>query len=1362
MSTARDHAEWLSLVESSGPFVSVPVLMRTFPQGLDARNPEQAALLREAYEDWLDRGPTQPAVHRLWVLHVLTELLGYPTNLLTEGQTLPPGLEAPQPQYGETIRPDFALKHRGEGNKPCLLIQTYAPDQDLEKPVANKPWKASPGTRMMELLHATDIPVGLITNGEQWMLVNARRGESTGFASWYADLWMQEPITLRAFHSLLGLRRVMGVAEPETLPALLAESSKDQQEVTDQLGTQVRHAVEVLVQAFDRIDADTGRTLLAGVSEKDLYDSALTVMMRLVFLFSAEERGLLLLGDRLYDEHYAVSTLREILHERAEQQGEEVLERRSDAWARLLATFRVVHGGVAHEAMRLPAYGGSLFNPNKYPHLEGRAVGTSWKEAAAKPLAINNRVVLHLLEALQILRIKVPGGGPAEARRISFRALDIEQIGHVYEGLLDHEARRAEGAMLGLLGKKGVEPEVPLADLEAKHAEGADALIAFLIEKTGRTEKTLRKAVAEPKVLDEGALLAISGNDRELMKRIAPFAALLRKDSYDQWMVVLPGSLYVTTGNERHSTGTHYTPRSLTEPVVQYTLEPLVYTGPTEGLPKAEWKLKTAKEILALKVCDLAMGSGAFLVQACRYLSERLVEAWAQLEKAAPGMVVVTPEGELSSGDPTERIVPRDAAERIAVARRYVADRCLYGVDINPMAVEMAKLSLWLITLQKDRPFNFLDHAFKCGDSLLGVSTVKQIENFSLRPGDRQITLATVNMFRYVEEAAAKRLALEALPSNDFSQIEAKNRLHSEAETATAKVKAIADCLTGLEMLGLSDRLYDSARDAAAEKVQALIQQDTDAQVGTATSNSALAQEARAQLRGRRAFHWPLEFPEVISNGGFHGVIGNPPFLGGSKITIAHTTEYRDFLVQHIARGEKGKADLAVYFLLRANGLLRESGTFGLVATTSIAEGDARQVGLGYMVHKEALCSTIYRAYPNRPWPGSATVTIAMVWLRRGPWLGSHFLDDRLVSGITPALIASDEGRVEPYRLKRSQGVTWRGTEIKGPGFVLSDERAQGLFAKDALNRQVIFPYISGEDINASPTHTSNRWVINFHTWSLEKASQFKDCFEIVRRLVKPYRDTITKQVHEPDFWKLWDKRLEKYAEIKDRDEVLAISLVTKHVAYGFVPVGAVYSNKVQVFSFSSFGVFAVLQSCFHFHWAWKYSPRNLSMLAYSPQECVEKFPLPGDLSYREEPDPDSPLWRAGQNYYRTRQELMHLHGEGLTTTYNRVHDSADQSEHIASLRELQVEMDRSVAASYGWSDLDLEHGFHETKQGKQFTISETARREVLDRLLALNHQRYAEEVAAGLHDKKKGTGKKGKGNAGDEGDDTPDLFTEQ
>lgn len=419
----------------------------------------------------------------------------------------------------------------------------------------------------MELLHGTDCRLGLITNGERWMLVDAPRGESTGFASWYASLWLEEQITLRSFRSLLSGHRFFVVAADETLEAMLAESAVNQQEVTEQLGYQVRQAVEVLVESIDKADQDLGRELTKGISEKVLYEAALTVMMRLVFLMSAEERKLLLLGDPIYDQHYAISTLQAQLRETADQHGEEILEHRFDAWCRLLATFRAVHAGMQHDRMTLPAYGGHLFDPDRYPFLEGRKSETSWKTTQASPLPINNRTVLHALEALQFLQVKVNGGGPAERRRLSFRALDVEQIGHVYEGLLDHTAKRASEPILGLRGTKDKEPEIALAELERRLTESPEEFHSWLKEETGR-KAALRNAMeVELEAHDVSRFHAACGNDNALWARVKPFAGLVRDDTFGYPVVVLPGSVYVTEGEDRRTTGTQYTPRSLTGPV---------------------------------------------------------------------------------------------------------------------------------------------------------------------------------------------------------------------------------------------------------------------------------------------------------------------------------------------------------------------------------------------------------------------------------------------------------------------------------------------------------------------------------------------------------------------------------------------------------------------------------------------------------------------------------------------------------------------------------------------------------------------------------------------------------------------------
>ncbi len=690
MSIARHHTEWLSLVPVSGPFLSLPVLMEAFNTGLEPHDPDQSRLLRQEYARWQDaveKRKADPAPHQQWIKFVLTQTLDLGDRVLLEGQAIPQTLQAEIPEHHELLRPNIVVVDPST-NKPRMLVQTYPPGQPLTSYVTGSPWKASPDTRMTELLHGTGVRLGLVTNGEHWILVDAPKGETTGYASWYAEIWQDEPITLRAFRSLLSASRFFNVPDDQTLEALLTKSSSNQQEVTDQLGYQVRRAVEVLIHSLDRADQDFGRELLVDVMPEQLYESALTVMMRLVFLFCAEERELIPSKPfPVYEQNYSVSTISKQLRELADQHGEELLERRYDAWPRLLAAFRAVYGGLKHDDLHIPAYGGNLFNPDRFPFLEGRKRGTSWKESEANPLPVNNRTVLHLLEALQLLQIRMPGGGPAEARRLSFRALDIEQIGHVYEGLLDHTAKRAAEPFLGLIGTRDREPEFPLAKLEELLAKGEADLVKFLKEETGKSESTLKKSLkAELDTQDAARFRTACQSDDALWNRLKAFAGLVRQDNFGYPVVIPKGSVFVTSGTDRRSSGTHYTPRSLTEPIVHYTLEPLVYVGPAEGLPKSEWTLKSAKELLSLKICDMACGSGAFLVQAARYMAERLLEAWEAAKQANPKMPSITPEGEPSIGTANESLIPTDPAEQKTYAMRIIAQRCLYGVDINPLS----------------------------------------------------------------------------------------------------------------------------------------------------------------------------------------------------------------------------------------------------------------------------------------------------------------------------------------------------------------------------------------------------------------------------------------------------------------------------------------------------------------------------------------------------------------------------------------------------------------------------------------------------------------------------------------------------
>ena len=1391
MSVARHHAEWLSLVDISGPFLSLPVLLRVFPQQLDTLDTDTSRVTRMAFSEWEDAEGDR-AVHHAWLQFVLGRLLRLPDEVLATEQAIPPGLEVTLPEHGETLRPQWAVK-RPEDERPSLLVVSYPADQALDRPVTDARWRtASPATRMMTLLQGTGVPLGLVTNGADWMLVATRPGEVTSYVTWDGALWSEEPLTLRAFCSLLGARRLFGVAEADRLPALLAESAQNQQEVTDQLGFQVRKAVEVLVQAVDRINIDCEGRLLAGVGEKQLYQAALTVMMRLVFVLSAEERGLLLLGDPLWNRYYAISTLRDQLREVPD---ENLLTYRHDAWSRLLATFRAIYAGVEHDQMRLPAYGGALFDPDRFAFLEGRPAGTRWQNVPAQPLPISNRTVLHLLEALQFLQMRLPGGGGSEPRRLSFRALDIEQIGHVYEGLLDHTARRAASTVLGLRGSAGEDVEIELAVLEAKAAEGGSSLVDYLKERTGRAAAALRRDMTRGEPPSPLTLQAVCAGHEGLYTRIAAFAHLLREDSSGQPVVIHTGSIYVTKGSDRRSTGTHYTPRALTEDVVKTTLDPLLYTRVSEGTEPSLETLKPPADILALKVCDPACGSGAFLVQACRYMAERVVEGWARAEAASIDAGPLTvPEAIPTGASHSQQILPREPEERLALARRLVAERCLYGVDFNPMAVEMAKLSLWLVTLHKHRPFTFLDHAIKCGDSLLGLHDPEQLERFHLVPSRAQgrvVDYLLREVQQLMAQARAKREELERFTALDVRDAELKSRLHREAEGSLARVRVLADLIVGAALSTAGSNASRSATllDARLEELlvragAALLPPREERLVADGQDDAALwpLRQAAEQMLGtanasgtpRRPFHWLVEFPEVFSAtgaGGFDALVGNPPFVGGQKITGLFGTDYRDHLVLYLADGRRGSADLCAYFYLRAVQVLRPGGTFGLLAVNTIAEGDTRQVGLEAMLqHGIAL----YAARPNFEWPGAAAVVASAVHGVRCAWGGTRRINGAVVSTISAFLSAEDEWSPKP--LQANAGKSFQGSILVGTGFTMSPAQAQEHIVRDARNAEVLFPYLNGEDLNSHPEQQASRWVINFWDWPLDRsvedgvwaraderqrqlwlregrvpadypgrvAADFPELLDIVRRLVKPERDHNNRAVYRDKWWHYAEKRPALYHAIgrgqafarhpegwlkcaQMPGRVFACSLVSKYFAATPCMPVTVFSHMTGVFITESWDEFALLCSSLHEVWARKNSSSLETRLRYLPSEIYETFPRPEGAT--------TALHLLGERFNGQRAEWCRANG-GLTTLYNAIHNPDRQDAQLASLRTLLSDIDYALFAAYGWEDLNPEHGFHEVSSlpandRLRFTISETARLEVLRRLSALNRQRYQEEQDA-------------------------------
>ncbi|WP_418642106.1 hypothetical protein ACNUDM_05055 [Vibrio chaetopteri] len=754
--STNQHADWLSLIEVSGPFLAEPILNQAFPQGLEKLDLVKKRQFRQTYDEWrevIDSDAPEDLqikdkIHQQWTNWVLKFGLELDEDedgdVLKDQSKMHASIEVTIPEHQVTMKPEYAVVASDE-TKPYMLIQTYPAGTALSEVLTGDSWSTTPAERMAHVCRGVGTRLGLITNGEQWMFIDAPVGGITTYASWYARLWGLEPITLKAFYSLFNIGVVFnGFDEAKTLPELIDESLQHQDDVTQTLGVQVSRAVEVLIQSIDRINHDHNGELLEGVEPEELYEAGLTLMMRLVFLLCAEERGLLLLGDQAYEANYAMSTLRAKLREEASLHGDEVLSYRKNAWARLLAIFRSVYSGVEHENMRMPALGGSLFDPDRFPFLEGRKKGSSWLEDEAKPLPIDNRTVLLFLDAIQLY----------QGRTLSYRALDVEQIGYVYEGLLEQTVKRAPDVTLELSGSKSCKkPWVQLGELASAALDGLPTLKSLLKERTGsspsRITNDLNKEVTDA---DVDKLLVACYNDMELCQRIKPYYHFLRFDAWGNPLLYPKNAFMLTTGTDRRETGSHYTPKSLTESIVTETLEPVVYTGPAEGKPREEWQLKSPEELLDLKICDPAMGSGAFLVQVCRWLAERVCESWLLAEQTG---VFVTVKG-ATTHDETMELLPIDAEERLIVAKRLISERCLYGVDINPLAVELAKLSIWLVTLSKGRPFGFLDHNLKSGDSLLGIHNLDQLCCLNLNPSQaKKSQLVELSITKKIKELVA-------------------------------------------------------------------------------------------------------------------------------------------------------------------------------------------------------------------------------------------------------------------------------------------------------------------------------------------------------------------------------------------------------------------------------------------------------------------------------------------------------------------------------------------------------------------------------------------------------------------------------
>jgi N-6 DNA Methylase len=1301
------HLEWLGFVRPTGLVVSAPALVRAGAI-LDGSDIDGQRLLRACVNEREFNAEEGPISWLPDFQAFANAVLGWsfsPKGYAgTPARPIPIELEVPLVDYGETLRPDYAVREMDprEGQPLWqLLVQVLEPGQEFDRPFRNGgQLEASAHGRMERLLRESRVSAGLLFNGLALRLVSAPRGESSGWLDFKVADMVQtggRPIST-ALRLLLSEPRLLSLPTPHRLAALLDDSRKFQNEVSERLAEQVLHALYELLRGFQAAhDASNGELLREPLAEHpdEIYRALLIVILRLVFLLFAEERDMLP-EEETFLRYYSLAGLYERLREDAAL-FPDTMDERYGAWAQLLVLFRLIHDGATSSAMQLPKRQGVLFDPERFKFLEGRLSRPTGQMARRfEPPLVPDGTIYRALEKLLVL----------EGERISYRALDVEQIGSVYETMIGFRLETAAGRSVAIRAQK--KQGAPMViDLEALLAEPASERTKWLQDR------------ADHKLTDRVQMAVVNAATLEdLHAALLPVVDLAATPD-----LVPKGAMLLQPSEARRRSGSYYTPRELTEPIVRTTLQPIL-----ANLRGAEGRAPHPAQILDLKVCDPAMGSGAFLVEACRQLGDVLVEAWHAHDEV-----------------PT---IPPDEDE-VIYARRLIAQRCLYGVDRNPVAVDLAKVSLWLVTLAREHALTFVDHALRHGDTLLGLSRI-QIEAFHWQ-GDAprfQAGLEAMQVRQQVARVSDLRQRIREA-GESLSDLELRE-LWNKAQQELNAVRLFGDLVLAAFFGAEKDKDRATMRNAYANAV-------VD---GVANRYGGMLKERQSGERPLVPFHWEIEFPEVFEreNSGFDVIVGNPPFAGKNSLAASNVSGYLDWLKQ-LHEDSHGNADLVAHFFRRAFHLIRKGGAFGLIATNTIAQGDTRSTGLRWICQHGG---EIFAARKRVRWPGLAAVVVSVVHVMNGPFPGPKLLGQREVETIT-AFLFHRGGDDDPARLSMNAGKSFIGSYVLGMGFTFDDTDLKGIASplaelrrltdEDPRVLEVVSPYIGGEEINSSPTHAHHRYVINFGERSEEECRRrWPALMAIVEAKVKPERlalppkNSWNRDVAER-WWQFGAVRIGLYQAIAGLDRILVHPNVSQHLGFAFLPAGTIVGTPHNVFALSDFGSFCALQSRPHEVWARFFGSSMKDDLRYTPSDCFETFPF--SESWETHPT----LEAAGKAYYEFRAALMVRNNQGLTKTYNRFHDPDERDSEVLRLRELHAAMDRAALDAYGWSEIPtdceflLDYEIDEDELGYKkkpyrYRWPDDVRDEVLARLVELNAERSREEARSGATAPKKGAGR--------------------
>ena len=827
------------------------------------------------------------------------------------------------------------------------------------------------------------------------------------------------------------------------------------------------------------------------------------------------------------------------------------------------------------------------------------------------------------------------------------------------------------------------------------------------------------------------------------------------------------------SSDERSKSGSHYTPEELVQPLIKHSLEYLIEDILLLYTQKKVNKENTILALLKLKVCDVACGSGHILLSAARRIALAVARVLTDEEQPNP----------LS----------------IRKAMKDVVRNCIYGVDKNPLAVELCKIALWLEAYNPGEPLNFLDHHIKCGDAIVGLAHRSELEKGIADEAFKTLAIDDKNIaktwrdknVKERKERTAKALQLKAefekttessvqeamveyktfnhLPESTPEEIEHKAKAYQKfiGGKGFTFLKAMADTQVAQFFIPKTDTNKDVLMtDGDFRLILSGYKGWQDRKVAKAT---VVAFE-------QRIFHWFIEFPEVFGDGGFDCVLGNPPYLNGTRISSNYGDEYLNYLKESFSN-TGGRCDFVGYFVRRIYEIIGTNRWLSLITNDTIAQNETRIGTLDYIVENNG---TIAFAVKSIRWPGKATTNVALFSIKKGIIKEAKLLSGKKVDAINSYL--TDEISIGfPFTLFANQNKSFEGSKPDGMGFILSLSEANNLLINQ-INQNVIKEYLTGDDVNDSVTQEASRKIINFYNWDIERAKEYKEPFKIVLDKVKPYRDTVKDKPSKEKWWQFARPRPNLYDAIKNSKKVLVISSVTKHINFIFKDNNLTFSSRLCVLNFTDYSSFAILQSSIHFAWITKYSTTMDTRLIYNNTNVFENFPF---LNY-ESHNQKKQLEAIGEAYHEYRRQLMLGMQLGLTKTYNLFHSNAitaqsinDLDKQVASLqkhlektantisfneaikgilklRELHVQMDTAVLDAYGWKDIALKHDFYEVdylpeNDRVRFTIHPDARKEVLKRLLELNHKIHEEEVKASLWEKKTGKKKSYSKNDGDE-----------